>query len=183
MEPADLLAFIGRNPGDDNVYVCTGDSGMGMTHGTMAGLIISDLIARRENPWAKLYDPSRISINYGALKEVREGERERRRDVHRVGSPARWRLARRASARRGQVIRRKAHPVAVYRDEDGTLHEMSAVCPHLKCIVHWNTLEKSWDCPCHGSRFDAYGKVFTGPAVSSLEPVDAEEKPIETRSA
>ncbi|MDB4911174.1 MAG: puuB, partial [Gemmatimonadetes bacterium] len=69
LEPADLLAFIGRNPGDDNVYICTGDSGMGMTHGTMAGLIISDLIAERENPWAKLYDPSRISINYGALKE------------------------------------------------------------------------------------------------------------------
>jgi glycine/D-amino acid oxidase-like deaminating enzyme len=69
LEPADLLAFIGRNPGDENVYVCTGDSGMGMTHGTMAGLIISDLIAGRENPWARLYDPSRISINYGALKE------------------------------------------------------------------------------------------------------------------
>ncbi|MDB4909308.1 MAG: Glycine/D-amino acid oxidase, partial [Gemmatimonadetes bacterium] len=77
----------------------------------------------------------------------------------------------------GKVTRRKTHPVAVYRDEQGALHEMSAVCPHLKCIVHWNTLEKSWDCPCHGSRFDAYGKVFTGPAVSSLEPVGVEERP------
>ena len=72
----------------------------------------------------------------------------------------------------GTVIRRKTHPIAVYRDDAGALHEMTAVCPHLKCIVHWNTLEKSWDCPCHGSRFDAMGKVFTGPAVSSLEPVD-----------
>ena len=61
----------------------------------------------------------------------------------------------------GKVIRRKTHPVAVYRDEEGMLHELSAVCPHLKCIVHWNTLEKSWDCPCHGSRFDAYGTVFS----------------------
>jgi glycine/D-amino acid oxidase-like deaminating enzyme/nitrite reductase/ring-hydroxylating ferredoxin subunit len=175
-EPADLLAFIGRNPGDENVYVCTGDSGMGMTHGTMAGIIISDLIAGRENPWAALYDPSRISINYGALKEfVKENanvgvmytEWVRPLDGDSPDELARG---------EGKVVRRRAHPVAVYRDDDGTLHEMSAVCPHLKCIVHWNTLEKSWDCPCHGSRFDAHGKVFTGPAVSSLEPVAAEEK-------
>ena len=176
-EPADLLAFIGRNPGDDNVYICTGDSGMGMTHGTMAGLIISDLIAGRENPWAKLYDPSRISINYGALREfVKENanvgvmytEWLRPLDGESPDDLPRG---------EGKIARRKAHPVAVYRDQEGQLHEMSAVCPHLKCIVHWNTLEKSWDCPCHGSRFDAYGKVFTGPAVSSLEPMSTEKKP------
>jgi glycine/D-amino acid oxidase-like deaminating enzyme/nitrite reductase/ring-hydroxylating ferredoxin subunit len=177
LEPADLLAFIGRNPGDDNVYICTGDSGMGMTHGTMAGLIISDLIAGRENPWAKLYDPSRISINYGALKEfVKENAN--------VGvmytewlRPLNGQSPDELPRGEGKITRRKTQPVALYRDEQGTLHEMSAVCPHLKCIVHWNTLEKSWDCPCHGSRFDAYGKVLAGPAVSSLEPVAAEEKP------
>jgi glycine/D-amino acid oxidase-like deaminating enzyme/nitrite reductase/ring-hydroxylating ferredoxin subunit len=177
LEPADLLAFIGRNPGDDNVYICTGDSGMGMTHGTMAGLIISDLIAGRENPWAKLYDPSRISINYGALKEfVKENAN--------VGvmytewlRPLNGQSPDELPRGEGKITRRKTHPIALYRDEQGTLHEMSAVCPHLKCIVHWNTLEKSWDCPCHGSRFDAYGKVLAGPAVSSLEPVTAEEKP------
>ncbi len=176
-EPADLVAFIGRNPGDENVYISTGDSGMGMTHGTMAGMIISDLIAGRENPWAKLYDPSRISINYGALKEyVKENanvgvmytEWLRPLDGESLDALPRG---------EGVVTRRRAHPTAVYRDEQGTLHEMSAVCPHLKCIVHWNTLEKSWDCPCHGSRFDALGKVFTGPAVSSLEPMATKEKP------
>ena len=176
MEPADLLAFIGRNPGDENVYICTGDSGMGMTHGTIAGLLISDLIAGRENPWAKLYDPSRISINLGALREyVRENAN--------VGvmytewlRPMDGESPHDLAAGEGVVTRRKGHPIAIYRDGDGALHEMSAVCPHLKCIVHWNTLEKSWDCPCHGSRFDAYGKVFSGPAVSSLEPVEAERE-------
>jgi glycine/D-amino acid oxidase-like deaminating enzyme/nitrite reductase/ring-hydroxylating ferredoxin subunit len=177
LEPADMLAFIGRNPGDENVFICTGDSGMGMTHGTMAGIIITDLVMQRENPWAKLYDPSRISINYEALKTfVKENAN--------VGvmytdwlRPLNGQAPDKLARGEGKVIRRKTHPVAVYRDEKGALHEMTAVCPHLKCIVHWNTLEKSWDCPCHGSRFDAYGKVFSGPAVSSLEPVDAEGKP------
>jgi glycine/D-amino acid oxidase-like deaminating enzyme/nitrite reductase/ring-hydroxylating ferredoxin subunit len=176
-EPADLLAFIGRNPGDENVYICTGDSGMGMTHGTMAGMIISDLIAARENPWAKLYDPSRISMNFGALKElVKENAN--------VGAmytewlrPLNGESPDELPRGEGKVMRRKTHPVALYRDEQGVLHQMSAVCPHLKCIVHWNTLEKSWDCPCHGSRFDACGRVLTGPALSSLEPVATEEKP------
>jgi Rieske Fe-S protein len=179
MEPADMLAFIGRNPGDENVYICTGDSGMGMTHGTMAGLIITDLIMRRENPYAKLYDPSRITINYEALKTyVKENAN--------VGvmytewlRPLDGEAPEELPRGEGLVIRRKTHPVAVYRDDKGSIHEMTAVCPHLKCIVHWNTLEKSWDCPCHGSRFDAMGKVFTGPAVSSLAPVDDDGKPIE----
>lgn len=176
MEPADLLAFIGRNPGDKNVYICTGDSGMGMTHGTIAGILISDLIAGRENAWAKLYDPSRISINFGALRQyVRENAN--------VGvmytewlRPMDSESPQDLKAGEGFVMRRKTQPVAVYRDEKGTLHEMSAVCPHLKCIVHWNTLEKSWDCPCHGSRFDAYGKVFAGPAVSSLGPAEPDRE-------
>ena len=173
LEPADMLAFIGRNPGEENVFICTGDSGMGMTHGTMAGMIITDLIMKRENPWAKLYDPSRISINYEALKAfVKENAN--------VGvmytdwiRPLNGESLDELPCGEGMVIRRKTQPIAVYCDDQGAVHEMSAVCPHLKCIVHWNTLEKSWDCPCHGSRFDAYGKVFTGPAVSSLEPVEA----------
>jgi glycine/D-amino acid oxidase-like deaminating enzyme/nitrite reductase/ring-hydroxylating ferredoxin subunit len=179
MEPADLLAFIGKNPGDDNVFICTGDSGMGMTHGTIAGMIISDLIAGRENPWAALYDPSRISINYDALKSfVKENAN--------VGvmytdwlRPLDGESLDNLPCGEGTVIRRQTHPVAVYCDDNGALHEMTAVCPHLKCIVHWNTLEKSWDCPCHGSRFDALGKVITGPAVSSLAKVDADGKPSE----
>jgi nitrite reductase/ring-hydroxylating ferredoxin subunit len=174
MEPADLLAFIGRNPGDDDVYICTGDSGMGMTHGTIAGILISDLIAGRENPWTKLYDPSRISVSFGAIKEfVKENANVGVMYTEWV-RPLDDEAPEEIAPGEGVVVRRKTHPVAVYRDASGAVHEMSAVCPHLKCIVHWNTLEKTWDCPCHGSRFDACGKVFNGPAVASLEPIPPE---------
>ncbi len=175
LEPADLVAFIGHNPGDKNVYICTGDSGMGMTHGTIAGILISDLIGGRENPWAKLYDPSRISVNFGALKEyVKENANVGVMYTEWV-RPLDGETPAEIAPDEGIVIRRKTQPVACFRDTEGAVHEMSAVCPHLKCIVHWNTLEKSWDCPCHGSRFDAYGKVFTGPAVSSLEPLQPDK--------
>jgi Rieske Fe-S protein len=71
----------------------------------------------------------------------------------------------------GALIRQGLKKIAAYRDDNGELHTCSAACTHLKCIVHWNGTEKTWDCPCHGSRFDAYGKVLTGPAMSDLEPL------------
>jgi Rieske Fe-S protein len=79
----------------------------------------------------------------------------------------------------GAVLRRGFQKVAAYRDQDGTLHEMSAICPHLGCVVDWNDTEKSWDCPCHGSRFDAYGKVINGPANTNLSPTEDQEYPVE----
>lgn len=69
----------------------------------------------------------------------------------------------------GAIIRRGMSKLAVYRDEHGTLHERSDVCPYLGCIVSWNSLEKTWDCPCHGSNFDRYGRVLIGPANSDLK--------------
>jgi nitrite reductase/ring-hydroxylating ferredoxin subunit len=77
----------------------------------------------------------------------------------------------------GAVMRRGLHLVATYRDEAGSLHECSAVCPHLKGVVHWNEVEKTWDCPCHGSRFDARGRVMNGPAATDLAPLDGIEAP------
>jgi Rieske Fe-S protein len=72
----------------------------------------------------------------------------------------------------GAILRRGLSKIAVYRDEQGSLHERSAVCKHLGCVVTWNGVEKSWDCPCHGARYDAYGAVINGPATSALDPVD-----------
>ena len=176
-EPADGLAFIGRNPGRaNNVFVATGDSGNGITHGAIAGMLISDLIVGRENPWSKLYDPSRKIIHPQAVREfVHE-------NVNVARQYADWVLpADRAPTKPGEagVIRRGAHRIAVYVDEAGTRHECSAACTHLGGVVAWNRAEKSWDCPCHGSRFDPYGKVLTGPAVSDLAKVseDASAQP------
>lgn len=167
METMDGLGLLGRNPWDeDNVYVASGDSGMGMTHGTLAGLVISDLVLGRDNPWAELFDPGRVPPR-AAAEYVRES-------VNVVAQYADWVTAGnvdspdRIERDAGAVLRQGLGKVAVYRDEEGFLHTRSAVCPHLGCIVAWNPAEKSWDCPCHGSRFDRFGKVINGPANSDL---------------
>ena len=132
MEPVDGLAFIGRNPLDnDNVYIATGDSGQGMTHGTIAGMLLTDLIQGRKNAWEDLYSPSRVSLK--ALPEYAS---------------------------------ENLNVAAQYADR--ITHRRSAVCPHLGCVVAWNSSEETWDCPCHGSRFSANGKVYQGPANSDL---------------
>ena len=168
MEPIDGMGYIGRNPWDeDNVYIATGDSGNGMTHGTIAGILITDLIMGRKNDWEKLYDPSR-----SPLRDLTEFVKEN------VNVAAQYTdLATGGDVEseeeiptgEGAVIREGLSKFAVYRDETGTAHKMSAICTHLGCVVKWNTTEKSWDCPCHGSRYDRFGKVFQGPANSDLE--------------
>jgi glycine/D-amino acid oxidase-like deaminating enzyme/nitrite reductase/ring-hydroxylating ferredoxin subunit len=170
MEPVDCLAFIGRNPGDHHVYIATGDSGHGMTHGTLAGMLISDLILDRENPWEKLYDPSRVTLQAtGEFSRENLNVVKQYTDYVRSGDQKPEHLVAPGEAR---VVRRGLKRVALYREPNGTLHEMSAVCPHLGCVVHWNDAEQSWDCPCHGSRFTATGEVLNGPAVDGLKEVD-----------
>jgi glycine/D-amino acid oxidase-like deaminating enzyme len=160
METIDGLAFIGRNPLEkDNVFIVTGDSGMGMTHGTIAGILLTDLIMGRENPWETLYDPSRKTLR-AAGEYVRE-------TLNVAVQYTDWLTGGDVNSEdevakdSGAVLRRGLTKVAVYRDEKGTLHECSAVCNHLGCIVDWNAAEKTWDCPCHGSRFDNLARSST----------------------
>jgi glycine/D-amino acid oxidase-like deaminating enzyme/nitrite reductase/ring-hydroxylating ferredoxin subunit len=168
MNTNDGLAFIGRNPGDeDNVYVATGDSGMGLTHGTIAGMLLNDLILGRHNPWATLYDPSRKS-----LRAAPEFAAENLNVVAQYTSwvtPGEVSTAEEIKPGSGAILRKGFSKIAAYRDDAGSLHERSAVCPHLGCIVSWNSTERSWDCPCHGSRFDLNGKVLNGPAIGPLD--------------
>ena len=170
IEPVDGLAFIGRNPGDKNIYIVTGDSGNGMTHGTIAGILLTDLILGRPNEWEALYEPSRISLR-ATPEFAREnlnvaaqyGDYATTGDIEKPGE---------LEPETGGVIRHGLKKVAVYRDTHGKLHECTAVCPHLGGIVHWNHGEKTWDCPCHGSRFDPFGKVLNGPANTGLGPAE-----------
>jgi len=169
MEPVDGLAFIGRNPADaDNVFIATGDSGMGMTHGTIAGMLLSDLIMGRENPWADLYDPSRKTLS--AVKDFVEENINVAAQYADAVTPGEAKSIEEIAKGEGAVIRKGLSKVAVYRDDDGTVHSMSAVCVHLGCIVTWNSAEKTWDCPCHGSRYDSVGTVINGPANTDLPP-------------
>ena len=175
VEPSDGVAFIGRNPdGAENVYMAMGDSGQGMTHGTIAGMLLTDLIVGRENAWETIYDPKRWSLRASPVSEmakhnvdvaVQMAKGYLSPDLGSVDDIPRG---------EGRVMRRGLKKIAVYRDEEGRVHEKSAVCTHLKCIVEWNGAEKSWDCPCHGSRFAPRGEVLNGPAIMALEDVDTD---------
>ena len=167
METQDGLGFIGRNPMDaENVFVITGDSGMGMTHGTIGGMLICDLIEGRPNRWAQLYDPSRIRA--GAVGDFLK------ENLNVAAQYASWITPGDVSSvdeippSSGGVIREGAAKVAVYRDEAGELHRFSAACTHLGCVLGWNKAASTWDCPCHGSRYDALGRVINGPASHDM---------------
>lgn len=170
MEPADGLAYLGRNPMDDeNVYVITGDSGNGMTHTTIGAMLVRDLIVGRDNQWAALYDPARkplhgigefVSEQANTLAQYREWATGGEVDSVVEIPPG-----------EGALLREGMRKLAVYRDQDGGLHAVSAKCTHLGCFVHWNAAETSWDCPCHGSRFDVHGEVLHGPAPTALEEI------------
>jgi glycine/D-amino acid oxidase-like deaminating enzyme/nitrite reductase/ring-hydroxylating ferredoxin subunit len=168
MEPVDGLAFIGRNPSDAaNVFIATGDSGNGMTHGTIAGRLLTDLILGRDNAWATLYDPARISLRAGAEFARENLNVAAQYADHLTGGEVE--SSEEIAPGAGAILRRGLKKVAVRRDESGGVREFSAVCPHLGCVVGWNDEEKSWDCPCHGSRFAGDdGHVINGPAIEGL---------------
>lgn len=174
LEPADGLAFIGRNPGAENIYIATGDSGNGMTHGTIAGLLIRDLLIAKVNPWADIYDPARKPPLH-ALSEYAQENLNVAAQFTDWLTPGETRDGASIAEGSGAIVREKLHKLAVYRDEHGKLHACDATCPHLGCLVSWNSLEKSWDCPCHGSRFDPYGRVLCGPSTRGLAPASPPE--------
>lgn len=168
MEPSDGLAYLGRNPMDDkNVYIITGDSGNGMTHCTIGATIVTDFIMGRNNPWASIYDPAR-KVKHGVSDFIAEQANTlaQYRELATAGEIA---SVHEIAQGEGAIIRQGTHKLAVYRDEHGELHALSAQCTHLGCIVHWNSAERSWDCPCHGSRFDVNGEILHGPAATPLE--------------
>ncbi|MDP9037289.1 MAG: FAD-dependent oxidoreductase [Myxococcota bacterium] len=171
VEPADGLPLIGKNAFASRVYVATGYSGNGITFGTAAGMLLCDQVLQRENPWSKLFDPGRIK----PLASVKDFIAENA-DVglHMIGDRLRAPDAthlREVGPGEGKIVRIHGRRLAVFRDPSGALHALSPVCPHLGCQVHFNDAEKSWDCPCHGSRFGVEGEVLNGPAMRGLEPV------------
>ncbi len=170
VEPFDGLAFIGHNPADqENVYIVTGDSGNGLTHGTLAAILIADLIVGRNNHWVDLYSPSRKMVRaLGEFTSENANVAAQYTDLVTGGEVADEAAIVHGT---GAIVRHGVHKIAAYRHHDGRIYVHSAVCTHLGCIVHWNSVERSWDCPCHGSRFDPRdGHVLNGPALSPLAP-------------
>jgi glycine/D-amino acid oxidase-like deaminating enzyme/nitrite reductase/ring-hydroxylating ferredoxin subunit len=174
MEPADGPAYLGRNPMDDsNVYIITGDSGNGMPHCTIGAMIITDLIMGRGNAWAELYDPARKVLH--RLQDFVSEQANTLSYYSEWATGGEVDSAAEIAPGQGAIVRQGMHKLAVYRDPEGELHALSARCTHLGCVVHWNGAECSWDCPCHGSRFDTQGAVMHGPASSALAAATLED--------
>jgi len=172
-EPEDGIAFIGKAPTKKpNVYVITGDSGMGLTHGTLGAILVRDLILGRANPWEQTYNPERKMI--GAFADFVKENLNAVATFKDYVTPGEVSSEAEIQPGSGAIIREGLKKVAVYRDGAGVVHKCSPVCTHLGCIVQWNHVEASWDCPCHGSRFDPYGKVTMGPAITDLKPIESE---------
>ena len=182
LEPKDGIAFIGHNPGDGeekNVFIATGDSGNGITHGTIAGIILTDLILGKTNPWVSLYNPSRVprekSNNSQSSEKKKKEENNRNKQESSSSSSSKNKDSKikqtslqDLNIEQGIVM--EEEKIAGYKDSNNELHRYSAVCTHLGCTVTWNNSEKSFDCPCHGSRFSAFtGKAINGPANSKLD--------------
>ncbi len=167
-EPADGLPYIGRIPGNDHVYAATGFSGTGMTSGTLAAHVITDLIRGAPTAYEDLYSPGRVKPVASAPDFVRENaqvawhlvrDRLKASDSHAASD---------VTPGQGRIVELDGNKAAVYRAPDGRLHVLSPVCTHLGCLVHWNEAGRTWDCPCHGSRFLPTGEVLAGPAVRPL---------------
>jgi glycine/D-amino acid oxidase-like deaminating enzyme/nitrite reductase/ring-hydroxylating ferredoxin subunit len=166
-EPYDQVAFIGRNPGvEKNVFVITGHSGIGMTTSVIASLIISDLIENKDHPWAELFDPSRNAFR-GAGEYLKENTNTAIQYKDWL-TPSEVNAMEDIPLDKGNVVREGLSKTCVYHEVNDSYERKSAVCTHLGGIVHWNDIEKTWDCPCHGSRFNTHGKVIEGPALSDL---------------
>jgi glycine/D-amino acid oxidase-like deaminating enzyme/nitrite reductase/ring-hydroxylating ferredoxin subunit len=171
IETSDGLPYVGQVA--DHQYVATGYAGNGLTFGTLAGMMMRDAILGASNPWAALFDPRRKASSFAALSTVVAenvdyplhmiADRLRQSDASGVENVPRG---------KGKVITRQGQRVAVHRRDDGEVVMVSAVCTHMGCLVRWNDAERTWDCPCHGSRFTPEGLVLGGPAEAPLEPID-----------
>jgi Rieske Fe-S protein len=162
----DYCGFIGFNPGEKRTFVVTGDSGQGITHGVVAGMLIGDLITKGESPWREVYDPARkpmkaagtfLNENLTAFKNFAQ-----------YVAPGEVNSWDELKPGEGAIVRKGLSKVAAYRDASGQLLLRSAACSHLGCHVHWNSFEHCWDCPCHGSQFASDGTALNGPAFKPL---------------
>jgi glycine/D-amino acid oxidase-like deaminating enzyme/nitrite reductase/ring-hydroxylating ferredoxin subunit len=169
LDTIDYAGFVGKNPGSEYIYVATGDSGQGLTHGVMGAVLNATLVTGGESKWAELYSPDRKPLkaaknwvleNSTALKNLAE-----------YVAPGEINSTDELKPGHGAIIREGLKKIAAFRDAEGEIHRHSASCTHLGCHLHWNSFESCWDCPCHGSIFGPEGHVLNAPAISALKPV------------
>lgn len=170
LDPVDYSAYSGRNPGNDHIFVHTGDSGQGLTHGVAGSLLLSRLIIGESCPWESFYDPGRVTLS-GTKNFIAENITAVKNFAEYI-APGELKSVDELQPGKGAIIREGLRKVAAFRDESGKLHRVSAACTHVGCHLHWNSLEQCWDCPCHGSHFAIDGTPLHAPAVAPLETFD-----------
>jgi glycine/D-amino acid oxidase-like deaminating enzyme/nitrite reductase/ring-hydroxylating ferredoxin subunit len=168
-ETIDGLPYIGVDPANPAVIIATGFSGNGMTYGTIAGIIATDSILGKPNDWIDVFNPSRFKLTKEFVKHGIDTARQFVMGRFRHGFAG---DVDEIPLDSGAIINENGTKIAVYKNEDGSVKKLSPVCTHLGCIIKWNSVDKSWDCPCHGSRFEKSGKVITGPAKKPLSEID-----------
>jgi glycine/D-amino acid oxidase-like deaminating enzyme/nitrite reductase/ring-hydroxylating ferredoxin subunit len=170
IETPDGLPYIGETAARQ--HAATGFSGNGMTFGTLGAMMAADAIAGRDNPWRELFDPSRKKIRGGLWDYIKENKDYPYYLIRDRFAGPEGRALRDVPRGEGRILALNGRTVAAYRDADGSVTLRSAVCTHMACHVNWNPAERTWDCPCHGSRFTPDGKVISGPAESPLEKIE-----------
>jgi glycine/D-amino acid oxidase-like deaminating enzyme/nitrite reductase/ring-hydroxylating ferredoxin subunit len=170
IETNDGLPFIGEN--DEKQFIATGFCGNGFTLGTLSAMMARDRFLRRKNPWFDLFAVNRRKFHGGTWRYLRENLDYPYYLLRDRMARAQGDSVEELKFGEGKILRIQNQKVAAYRDENGKVTLCSPVCTHLKCIVHWNAADKTWDCPCHGSRFKPEGEVFSGPAESPLEKLN-----------
>jgi glycine/D-amino acid oxidase-like deaminating enzyme/nitrite reductase/ring-hydroxylating ferredoxin subunit len=173
LETIDYAGFIGRNPGNQFIFISTGDSGQGMTHGVAGSMLNAELIVNGRHRWQEVYAPDRKPLA-GAINYIKENVTALKNIAEYLG-PAELSAVRELRPGEGAVIRHGLKKIAAYRERSGRLLLHSAACTHVGCHLHWNGFEACWDCPCHGSIFDIDGQPLNAPAVTELEPVNDDE--------
>jgi glycine/D-amino acid oxidase-like deaminating enzyme/nitrite reductase/ring-hydroxylating ferredoxin subunit len=175
-EPVDGLAYIGQLPQhDENCYVATGFGGNGMTYGTISAIVLTDLILDGNSTYKSLFDPLRIKPVAGFTQFVKENADVVGNLIGGWFSKEKLNEIVDLAAGEAKVVRYEGKAIALFKDEYGKLHAVNPTCTHVKCTVNWNDAERSWDCPCHGARYDAHGKVLTGPASKDLTPIEIKD--------
>lgn len=175
-EPVDGLPYIGHLPGHpQNMYVATGYGGNGMTYSAIAALTLTDMLVNDKSEYEKLFDPNRIKPVAGFGNFVKEAADVTGKLIGAILPKEKLEELAELAQGEGKVISYEGHSIALYKDEDGNLHALNPACTHIKCLVGWNAAEKTWDCPCHGSRYSYDGEVLTAPARKDLEVIRLEE--------
>jgi glycine/D-amino acid oxidase-like deaminating enzyme/nitrite reductase/ring-hydroxylating ferredoxin subunit len=172
IESDDGLPYIGGFPGKNGkILVATGFGGNGMTYSSVAASVLKNILLNREDPLIKLYDPNRLKPIAGFSSFVKENVDSLKHFISKFFPKEKLHELAGLAPGEAKLVNYEKHVLALYKDSDGELHALNPVCSHMKCTVTWNNAENTWDCPCHGARYDIDGKVVTGPADFNLEKI------------